>query len=89
MSPRRQEGTDNEGPLKPYYRELGPVLKNNGKSWKRSFKMSKSNKSGFKYNFTSTEFPQLYNRQNRVTISLDYDKNKVNVNDLGWYLMPN
>lgn len=86
MSHRRQEGSDYEGPSKPYYRDLGPVPKNNGKPWKRSFEMSKSNKPGFKCSFTYTQFSQLYNRHNKVTTSLGYYKNKVNVNDLGWYL---
>lgn len=47
------------------------------------------NKPGFKYNFTSTQFPHLYNRENKVTTPLAYDENKANVNNLVQYLTPN
>lgn len=44
----------------------GPFLETNGKSWKRSFEMSKSNKPGLEYSFAYTQFRQLYNGHNKL-----------------------
>lgn len=87
LSHRGQEGTD--------YKESSKPLQGFGtcsqKQWaikENSFEISK-NKPVFKYNFTSTQFPQLYNRYNKVTTSLDYDENKANVNEVVQHPTPN